>query len=146
MFAGAFFAMPPREAAIYGITAALNAATLHTLDPYITRAMARVASSNSGSGRSYAWLQALKGLGCLQDLHLDMPLVLPGQVSALLCLCWLSTGLRQGYVLLLLLLLQQHCCCFCARSSAWLTAQCPCGITSSQHWYVSGCTLTPNIE
>ncbi|KAF6257679.1 hypothetical protein COO60DRAFT_1626728 [Scenedesmus sp. NREL 46B-D3] len=35
-----------------------------------------------GSGYSYAWLQALRGLPSLQDLHLDMPLVLPGQRSA----------------------------------------------------------------
>jgi hypothetical protein len=37
--------------------------------------------STYGSGYSYAWLQALKELGSLQDLHLDMPLALPGQVG-----------------------------------------------------------------
>jgi hypothetical protein len=111
--------MPPHEAMIYGITSALNAATLHTFDPHITSAMGSVlssswfervldtglnplgwgpakpqtlgfrphggASSSSsgsayGSGYSYAWLRELKGLGSLQDVHLDMPTALPGQV------------------------------------------------------------------
>jgi hypothetical protein len=123
--------MPAHEALLYGVTSALNAATLHTLDPHITSAVGSflssgwfdrlfgtglnplvvgpakpqtigvrpcsVASSNwwrrlfgssssssgstYGSGYSYAWLQALKGLESLQDLHLDMPLALPGQVG-----------------------------------------------------------------
>jgi hypothetical protein len=114
---GSFAAMPPHESLIYGITSALNAATLHTLDPTITRVTSSVLSagwferafdslnpwhsspvkppaggmigsssssgnrgSTYGSGYSYAWLKALGGLSSLQDLHLDMPLVLPGQV------------------------------------------------------------------
>jgi hypothetical protein len=115
--------MPAHEALIYGLTAGLNAATLHTFDPLITRAMATVlsrgwferpldafnrgfslglcgplgskpsSSSSSSSGRraaygsgwSYAWLKSLKRLGSLQDLHLDMPLVLPGQVGFVCC-------------------------------------------------------------
>ncbi|WIA24088.1 hypothetical protein OEZ85_013695 [Tetradesmus obliquus] len=116
---GGFDAMPPSEAAIYGLTAALNAATLHAFDAATSRAMSSVHSSgwwqrfsgssgssssssssrglgkkDSGRGSSHAWLASLRGLPGLTDLHLDMPLVLPGQLEALAASVAASSSLR----------------------------------------------------
>jgi hypothetical protein len=71
-------------AATYGALAALSWATAGLLPLRALSAAPLAAQHGQHSG---CWTGALAGLGALQDVHIDLPMLLPGEVRARM-LCW----------------------------------------------------------